>query len=98
MQKYGICRFIKNICDKYFGYEENKMTEILITHTHKNTLKIIMDYVSMGTKDHLQNFVHIVNYHTNTWTSGTNYMDTSRILQLNNILVPKKNHKLMEFI
>ncbi len=70
---------IKYIYEKYFGYEKEKITEILIAHTHQDALEIIVDYSNIG-EYQLQIFDHIINNHTNTWTRGTNYMATSEAL------------------
>ncbi len=58
---------IKDICEKYFGYEIKIITEILITHVHQDTLKIIIDYMSIIPKVHLLNFDHIINNHRKSY-------------------------------
>ncbi len=62
-KNFKYVNLIKDIYDKYFGYEKNQICEILITHTHNDTLKIIIDYLSFGSNDLLHNFDHIINNH-----------------------------------
>ncbi len=54
---------IKDICEKYFGYEIKNITDILLPHVHQVTLKIIIDYMNIIPKVHLQHFDHIKNNH-----------------------------------